>query len=104
VLWSFLYLAFCRLLQLLVLCVHSPERKELEILVLRHELAIARRQLARPQPSATDRGPARGLEPRAPARSLVSLLGHSKDALGLASPARRPPLDLRQPPARSPVP
>src|SRR4051794_37965210 len=34
-------------------------------------------------------GPARGPQPCAPARSLVSLLGHSKDALGLASPARR---------------
>lgn len=54
-LWSFLYLVFCRLFQLLVLRVHSPERKEVEILVLRHELAIARRQLARPQPSAADR-------------------------------------------------
>ncbi len=44
-LWSFLYLVFRRLLQLLVLGMHSPERKEVEILVLRHELAIARRRV-----------------------------------------------------------
>ena len=54
-LWSFLYLVCCRLFQLLVLRVHSPERNEVEILVLRHELAIARGQLRRAQPSAADR-------------------------------------------------
>jgi transposase InsO family protein len=56
VLWSFFYLVFCRLFQLLVLRAHSSEHKEVEILVLRHELAIARRDLARPQPSAADWG------------------------------------------------
>ena len=40
--WSFLYRAVCGLFQLLALGLRSSERKELEILVLRYELAIAR--------------------------------------------------------------
>ena len=40
---------------LLALRVRSGEDKEFEILVLRHELAIARRRLGRPRPSAADR-------------------------------------------------
>jgi putative transposase len=55
VIWSFLYRAACGAFQLLALRLRSSEHKELEILVLRHELAIARRQLGRPQPSAADR-------------------------------------------------
>ena len=42
--WSFVYVAFCRLLQLVVLLGRSERSKELKILVLRHELAILRRQ------------------------------------------------------------
>jgi hypothetical protein len=45
----------CRAIQLLVLLARSNERKEIEILVLRHELAIAQRQLGRPRPNAADR-------------------------------------------------
>jgi putative transposase len=55
VLWSFLYQAFCRSFQLLALRLRTSERNELEILVLRHELAVARRQLGRPRPSPADR-------------------------------------------------
>jgi putative transposase len=44
VVWSFVYLALCRLLQLAVLLCKSERSKELEILLLRHELAILRRQ------------------------------------------------------------
>ena len=47
--------AVCGAFGLLVLRLRCGERKEVEILVLRHELAIARRQLGRPQPSDTDR-------------------------------------------------
>jgi putative transposase len=44
VFWSFVYLALCRLVQLVVLLCRSERSKEVEILVLRHELAILRRQ------------------------------------------------------------
>jgi hypothetical protein len=40
VVWSFVYVALCRLLQLVALLGRSERSKELEILVLRHELAI----------------------------------------------------------------
>jgi hypothetical protein len=45
---SVCYVAFRRVLQLVVLLVRSTEFKELEIIVLRHELALLRRQVRRP--------------------------------------------------------
>jgi hypothetical protein len=55
VICSFLYRAACGAFQLLALRLRSSEHKELEILVLLHELAIACRQLGRPRPSTADR-------------------------------------------------
>jgi hypothetical protein len=52
---SSLYVVVCRLLELLVLFVRSDRAKELEILVLRHELAILRRQAGRPRFESHDR-------------------------------------------------
>lgn len=52
---SFVYRVACGVFRLLALPLRSGEHKEVEILVLRHELAIARRQLGRSQPSTTDR-------------------------------------------------
>ena len=54
-LWSLAYLVVRRLFELMVLCCRSPESKELEILVLRHELSIVRRQAQRPQLRESDR-------------------------------------------------
>src|SRR4029453_15281981 len=52
VVWSFVYLALRRALELMVLCWRSADAKEVEILVLRHQLTVLRRQhpRSRPQP------------------------------------------------------
>jgi putative transposase len=55
VVWSFLYLGLCRLVQLVVLLCRSERSKELEILLLRHELAILRRQPRRARLRPVDR-------------------------------------------------
>jgi putative transposase len=52
---SFLYWALRRLLELLVLRMRSERAKEIEILVLRHQLRLLERQVARPQLRPADR-------------------------------------------------
>jgi putative transposase len=42
---SLLYAVACRLLELIVLLARGDREKEVEILVLRHELSILRRQV-----------------------------------------------------------
>jgi putative transposase len=49
------YLTLCRSLQLLALLARGDAAKELEIFVLRHQLAVLRRQTPRPKPVPTDR-------------------------------------------------
>jgi putative transposase len=55
VLVSFVYLVACRLFAFVVLLARSDRSKELELLVLRHELSILRRQSRRPQLTESDR-------------------------------------------------
>jgi putative transposase len=43
------YLTLCRSIQLLALLAHGDAAKELEILVLRHQLTVLRRQTPRPR-------------------------------------------------------
>ena len=52
---SSLYVVVCRLVELIVLLSRRDRAKELEILVLRHELSILRRQVGRPRLEPHDR-------------------------------------------------
>jgi putative transposase len=52
---SSLYVVVCRLLELIMLFGRSERAKELEILVLRHELSILRRQVRQPRFEPHDR-------------------------------------------------
>jgi putative transposase len=52
---SFLYWALRRLLELVVLRRRSEREKEIEILLLRHQLRVLERQVARPQLTQADR-------------------------------------------------
>ena len=63
---SFVYVLACRLFELALLLVRRDSSKELEILVLRHQLAILRRQTRRPQFTPSDRFLLAALSPRWP--------------------------------------
>ena len=49
------YLTLCRSIQLLAVLARGDTTKDLEILVLRHQLAVLRRQVARPRLEPADR-------------------------------------------------
>ena len=58
---SFLYIAFVRLLELLRLSLRREEELAVEVVMLRHEVAVLRRQAARPALRPSDRAVLAGL-------------------------------------------
>jgi putative transposase len=72
--WSFCYLVFRCVLQLVSLRPRTDDFKELEIVVLRHELSVLRRQTCRPPLTTIDRvflAAASQLLPRSSWRSFL---------------------------------
>src|SRR5438445_13477842 len=103
VLVSFVYLVACRVFALVLLLARSDRSRELELLVLRHELSILRRQARRPQLTESDRLVLTVLSRVMPRRSWQAFLVTPETLLRLH---RRivPPLDLSAPaPGRPPV-
>jgi transposase len=68
------YLIFIRLLGALALLLRSDVSKEAEILVLRHQLAVLRRQVARPKPTWADRALISALARLLPKTRRIGLL------------------------------
>src|SRR5260370_17061196 len=82
-----LYLIMIRVFGWLVLLSHSQASKDAEIMVLRHEVAVLRRQVTRPQPDWADRAVLAALARLLPAVLRAHRLG----------PPRTPPTSHRQP-------
>lgn len=81
-LWSFVYLAVRTLFGLVWLLARSRRSKELEILVLRHELAILRRQTGRPHLTRVDRALLAALSRPLPRRAWTTFLVTPEKLLG----------------------
>jgi hypothetical protein len=73
---SFLYVAFVRILQLLQLSRRDSDELAVEVVMLRHEVAVLRRQVGRPALRPTDRALFAGLS-RELARMGVALVPSS---------------------------
>ncbi len=73
-------LTLCRCIQLLVLLARGDTAKDLEILVLRHQLAVLRRQVSRPKLQPADRAPLAALSRTLP-RSRWSCFFVNPDTL-----------------------
>jgi hypothetical protein len=93
------YLMLCRSIQVLVLLVRGDTAKDLEILVLRHQLAVLRRQIPRPRLEPADRALLAAVSRAAPS-PLVVLLRATRHTAALAPTAGRRRLDLPAPPDR----
>jgi putative transposase len=92
--WSFCYLALRCLLQLVLLRPRSHEFKELEIVVLRHELSVLRRQASRPHLRPSDRVFLAAASRLLPRSRLAVTFRYAGDPVALAPPSGRSPLDV----------
>jgi hypothetical protein len=88
--FSFVYLAVRALFAALVRSRRGLHVKDIELLVLRHELEILRRQVARPKLGAADRALLAAVACHLPRSSLGVLLVTPRTLFRLASGARAP--------------
>ena len=97
-----LYLILSRLLGGLILLTRAPSSKDIELLVLRHEVAVLRRTTPQAPPELGRPSPVRRADPAPPNGAARASPGHPSHDPALASPPRCPEVDLPQP-LRSPT-
>jgi hypothetical protein len=97
------YLVFSQLMQWAVLVARDSAAKDVELLVLRHELAVLRRQVSRPQVDWADRAGVGRSEPLAAPLAAARNLRTAGHAVAVASGLGSPAVDLPEsawPPGR----
>jgi putative transposase len=92
-----LYLITVRVFAWLVLLGRSQGPKDAEIMILRHEIAVLRRQVARPAPDWADRAILAALVRHLPAVLRACRLVTPGTLLGLAPPPDHPQMDVPEP-------
>jgi hypothetical protein len=98
--FGLVYLMFARVLSWLALLARSDAAKDVEILMLRHEIAVLRRTHDRPTLTWLDRAVLSALSRLLPTPLRQFAARVAPNAAALARPARRPPLDLPPPTTR----
>ena len=100
------YLSMVRVFGWLVLLARSGAAKDAEVLVLRHEVAVLRRQVARPRPDLADRAVIAALARLLPGRLRLHRIVYPGYAAGLAPRLRsvRRKWTYPTPPGCPPVP
>jgi hypothetical protein len=88
------YQALCRSIQLLALLARGDAAKDLELLVLRHQLTVLRHQVPQPRLEPADRALLAALSRGTAAIPLVLLPGQAGELAALASTPGRRCLDL----------
>jgi putative transposase len=94
------YVVLCRSIQRLVLLAGGDAAKDLELLVLRHQLAVLRRQTPRPRLEPADRALLAAVSRVLPRSAWSCFFVQPGDAAAVAQAAGCRRLDLPAPPHR----